>query len=492
MAKSFPQVASAGRINRRQISRRQISRRRMLWQGALGLLGMGASGSFLPALADQLGNHPARRRHCILLWMPGGPSQLDTFDMKPGHANGGLFSETATRVPGMRFSEHLPKLAKWGEHLAIIRSLQTREGDHERGTYLVRTGQTPGGPVRYPTIGASLAKQMGGLHAELPSYVQIGDHPFQTPGPLNAGFLGPQFAPAMVRAEPPGPGEPAESSSVDEERLVGDRGDEDENENRIGIESDSSPPLARLGLEFLRPSTSLSAARLQARTELWRDLQTDFRATRATSTAQAQDSVHRQAIQLMHSETASAFELDDEPESLRRRYGPGIFGQGCLLARRLVERGVPFVEVSLGGNQGVAWDTHVDNFPAVRSLSEELDAGWSTLLEDLQDRGLLDSTTILWMGEFGRTPTINTEAGRDHYPQAWSCVFSGGGIQGGAIHGATSADGREVIADPVSIGDVLTTLCTALGVDPASENYTELGRPIRIAEGAPIRNILTS
>jgi uncharacterized protein (DUF1501 family) len=159
-----------------------------------------------------------------------------------------------------------------------------------------------------------------------------------------------------------------------------------------------------------------------------------------------------------------------------------------LLARRLVERGVPFVEVGLG--DGLGWDTHQDNFRLVRRLSEELDAGWATLMRELQERGLLESTTILWISEFGRTPVINSMAGRDHFPDAWSCVFAGGGIRGGQTYGRTSADGSAIEEKPVGIGDVLATLCTALGVPPDHENITPGDRPIKLAEGAPIADIL--
>jgi hypothetical protein len=194
----------------------------------------------------------------------------------------------------------------------------------------------------------------------------------------------------------------------------------------------------------------------------------------------------------MDSNIASAFDLSQEPDAIREAYGKGRFGQGCLMARRLIERGVPFVEVSLGfsENGSFGWDTHQGNFPAVKALSGELDAGWSMLMSELQDRGLLEMTTILWMGEFGRTPKINDNAGRDHFPAAWTCVFAGGGIQGGQAYGQTSSDGTEVASQRVDVGDVLATLCTALGVDPGHENISDLGRPIKIAEGRPIREIL--
>jgi hypothetical protein len=207
----------------------------------------------------------------------------------------------------------------------------------------------------------------------------------------------------------------------------------------------------------------------------------------------AHHATYETALQLMDSPLAKAFDLDEEPDRTRVAYGRGRFGQGCLLARRLVEAGVAFVEVSLGTLAGgaVGWDTHQNNFATVKDLSAELDAGWTTLMDELHERGLLESTTILWIGEFGRTPRINSNAGRDHFPAAWTCVFAGGGIRGGSVHGRTSPDGSEVVDGRTEIGDVLATLCAAVGVDPSTENVSSVGRPIRIAEGKPIRSILS-
>jgi hypothetical protein len=444
------------------MSRNTSFRRREFLQRLLaaGALGSAASG-WLPAFAQELAQHPQRRRHCILLWMTGGPSQLDTFDMKPGHANGGQFQEISTAVPGIRFCEHLPKLATLSDHLAIVRSLSTREGDHSRGAYLVRTGQRPGGPVRLPSIGSSLCKQLGRPDSELPHYVSVSAPTFLNPAAFSSGFLGPQYAATTVGAMP------AEANAADD-----------------------TPEFARLGLDFL----SGNQDRLARRQPLWSTLQDNFLATRQAANVQTQDTVYRRALRLMQSQAAEAFDVTRESDAVRERYGRGVFGQGCLLARRLVEQGVPFVEVALGTseNGGLGWDTHSENFPGVQRLCGELDAGWSALLEDLRDRGLLESTTILWIGEFGRTPEINPNAGRDHYPAAWSCVLGGGGIRGGQVFGKTSDDGREVIENPVTIPDVLATLCAALGVDPHTENTTPIGRPIKIVEGEPIDSLLVS
>jgi hypothetical protein len=439
-----------------------FSRRDLLRATGLGLWGVSASG-WLPAFAEEAARHPARRRQCILLWMPGGPSQTDTFDMKPRHANGGPYKEVATSIPGLGISEHLPKLAGQAEHLAIVRSLSTKEGDHARGTYLMRTGHQQGGRIKYPSIGASLAKELGSEEAELPNYVSIAPYSFFSPASFGSGFLGPRYAPLTVGAR----------------------------EDAAG--SGQGSRFARLGVDDLATPAGVTTAQAVSRLDIWQSLQDDFVSRHRTASAIAHQTVYHRAVRMMKSEAAKAFDLDDESEKTRERYGRGRFGQSCLMARRLIERGVPFVEVSLGGlgNGGVGWDTHQDNFRLVQDLSGELDAGWGTLMTELAERGLLDTTTILWMGEFGRTPQINTNAGRDHFPAAWTCVFAGGGVHGGQAYGSTSPDGTTVVEGKVDVGDVLATLCAALGIDPATDNISEEGRPIKIAEGKPIQAILS-
>ncbi len=447
-------------------------RRQFLRTALATACGASASG-WLPRLAQALTSEASRRRHFILLWMNGGPSQMDTFDLKPGHANGGEFKEIDTSAPGLRISEHLPRLATHGQHLAVLRGLSTKEGDHGRGTYLMRTGHVPGGPVRYPAIGASLAKELGNDEAELPPYISIA--PFQqfNQAAFSPGFLGPKYAPAVVEA-----------------RRTTATGSNNGNGN-----ADAAPlpeGYADLRFENLLPDQA-SAARLSARMELWQGLESDFLATHRASSAVGHEMVYRRALRMMRSPAAGAFDLSSEPATVRDKYGSGVFGQGCLLARRLIEQGVGVVEVNLGDFSGATgnWDTHQGNFTAVKGLSAQLDAGWSSLIEDLAERGLLESTTILWMGEFGRTPAINSMGGRDHYPNAWSCVLAGGGIRGGQAFGRTSADGMSVEEGKISVGDVLATLCAAVGTDPAKQNIAEQGRPIRIAEGEAIRDVLS-
>jgi Protein of unknown function (DUF1501) len=200
------------------------------------------------------------------------------------------------------------------------------------------------------------------------------------------------------------------------------------------------------------------------------------------------------AAQLMRTTAAKAFNLEEEKDSLRDAYGRNLFGQGCLLARRLVEQGVPFAEVTMGGlnGGGLGWDTHTQNFETVRNLSAVLDPAWGTLMDDLKQRGLLDTTLVVWMGEFGRTPRINPQQGRDHFPNAWSTVLAGGGIKGGQVVGSTGASGLTVTERPVTVPDFLATICRALGVDPTQQNISNVGRPIRIADKSaqPITEVL--
>lgn len=431
----------------------KFDRRRMMQLATAGVLGT-STGTLMPRLAQAAAEIKSKGRHCVILWMSGGPSQIDTFDMKPTHANGGSLMEAATSVAGMRFSEHLSQLAKQADSLAILRGMSTKEGDHERGTVLMRTGHIPGGPVMYPSIGCSLSKELGRSDAELPSYVSIAPSAFARAS-IRPGFLGPKHAATSVAAAPT----PAEGG------------------------------FAELKVDFLGQDESVTAQRRADRLELWRSMQNEFAAKRATENVLAQNTVYESALRMLDSDAKDAFDLTTESDKVREAYGRESFGQGCLMARRLIERGVPLVEVTLGN--GLAWDTHADNFAQVRRLSEQLDAGWSTLMTELADRGLLERTTILWAGEFGRTPVINRNGGRDHFPQAFSCVLAGGGIAGGQVYGATNASGMEVSDGKINQQDLLSTLCKALGVSPATENIAEGGRPIAIAEGDVVDEVLS-
>jgi uncharacterized protein (DUF1501 family) len=423
-----------------------FSRRDWLRLTTAGVLG-GSLSRWLPALAADAARHPQRRRSCILLWMNGGPSTIDLWDLKPGHANGGPFKEVATAVPGLKIGEHLPKLAGWTNHLAVVRSMSTREGDHGRASYLARTGSVPQAGIQFPAIGALVAKELGDTTADLPSFVCVNGSRGLEPMGTGSGFLGPVYAPLDVLGQANG-------------------------EMRVA--------------NLDRPA-GVSAAEFESRLGLLHDLDQSFQASRPGAASSGHRIAYERATRLMRTTAASALNLNDEPANLRDAYGRTPFGQGCLLARRLVERGVPFVEVSLDN-----WDTHQNNFDQVRGLCQTLDAGWSALLHDLKDRGLLESTTILWMGEFGRTPKINPQNGRDHHPDAWSTVLAGGGIKGGRAIGRTSAGGEAVEDRPVSIPDLLATLCLALGIDVTKTNPSNVGRPIRIMDQSakPIHEIV--
>jgi len=427
------------------------SRRTFLRGLSASLAGMSMT-PWLPALAAAA---DAPKRRCILLWMTGGPSQLDTFDLKPGHANGGPFKPIATSAIGLQISEHLPRLAKCGEHLAVLRGLSTREGDHGRGTYLMRTGRSPDGVVRYPTLGSLMSKELADETVAFPGFVSVNPTPDFEPAAYESGFLGARYASLVVRPRDP---QTVQTGFVE------------------------------LGVDNLRAAPGIAPRNQEMRRALLDRLQSRTLAGHPSGPVLAHHGTLQRALQLMGSDSGKVFDLSSEPTDVREKYGRGTFGQGCLLARRLIEQGVSFVEVSLG--DGGRWDTHNDNFSTVQRLSAELDAGFGSLIEDLRDRGLLESTTILWLGEFGRTPQINGGGGRDHYPNAWSAVLAGGGVRGGQAYGRTSADGMSVEDGMLGASDLFATLCGALGIDPKQLNVSDIGRPFRIADGNPATSVL--
>jgi hypothetical protein len=436
-----------------------------------GVIGSSMSG-WIETLAADVANNPQRKRSCILLWMSGGPSQTDTFDLKPDHKNGGPFNEIQTSAPGLRISQYLPKIARHGNSLAVIRSMKTKEGEHQRATTLLRTGYMPTGAIQYPPIGALVAKELGALDAPLPNYVSIAPYRAFSPAAYGSGFLGPNYAPLIVgdMAQPNGQGQQRDPNAYEQALKVKD--------------------------VDLHPGVSEDQA--DSRMDLLQEMEREFVRKHPGVASASHQSAYDRAVRLMKTAAAKAFNFEEEKESLRDAYGRNLFGQGCLLARRLVERGVPFVEVTLSGvnnnDAGLGWDTHQDNFNRVRRLSGALDAGWGTLMDDLKDRGLLDTTLIVWMGEFGRTPKITPNNGRDHFPDAWSTVLAGGGIKGGQAVGNTGESGEKVEERPVEVRDFLATICLALGVDPLKFNNSNVNRPIRIVEkGAePIKEIIQS
>jgi uncharacterized protein (DUF1501 family) len=300
-----------------------------------------------------------------------------------------------------------------------------------------------------------VSHERGENPSALPSYISILSNAFLSPAAYSPGFLGPQFAPLQVGG--------AERSAA-------------------GATAPYGPPLE---VRNSRLAEGVAPGQAAQRNELLQFVDQQFAADRPGLPTQSHDAAYQQAVRMMNSPAMSAFDLDEEPAALREAYGKNRFGQACLLARRLVERGVPFVEVALSsasGEAGVGWDTHQNNFSAIKELCGVLDPAWGTLLMDLKGRGLLESTTVAWMGEFGRTPAMNRMGGRDHFPGAWSTVLAGGGIRGGQVYGATSDSGMEVAANPVAVNQLMATLLAALQIDFRKQNMSAIGRPIRLAE----------
>jgi len=414
------------------------SRRAFLGGGLGGLLSLAIpQWQARAALAAAAGDPRAKPKSCILLWMNGGPSQLDTFDPKPGSVNGGPFKSIKTSASGVQICEHLPQVAEQAKHLAIIRSMTSKEGNHDRGQYLMHTGYAPSGTLKHPSLGAWVSRELGDPEFDLPNFVSIR-------GPsVGASFLGVEHNPFTVQNPSQGVRNLAYAKDVDRTRF---------------------------------------AARLEA----LKMLQDDFRTATRTAAATNHDEVYRKAARMMHSPLVKAFDTADEPAAVQKAYGESDFGRGCLMARRLIEAGVRFVEVTLDG-----WDTHIDNFTKTKLLMNDLDPALATLVRELAERDRLDDTLVVWMGEFGRTPKISAADGRDHFPTAWTTVLAGGGVRGGQAYGATDDDGLKVARDPVTVPDYFATLATTLGMDPMKEAMSPVGRPIAISEnGTPIAGLL--
>ena len=368
-------------------------------------------------------------KHCVVLYMTGGASHIDTFDPKPGRDTGGPFAAIGTKLAGLRISEHLSGLADRADRLAVIRSMTATEGNHDRARYLMHTGYAPAGATAHPALGSQVAATHEGR--ALPGYVAIGG------SGQGAGFLGARHGPFVV----PRPDRP---------------------------------------IRYLKDAARISEDRRRARAALWRGQQAAFEAEHHAPQVTGHTDVMEQAIAMMDAPQMAAFDLDREPTKVARRYGENRFGQGCLLARRLVEAGVPFVEVAMGG-----WDTHEDNFARVADLSAQLDAGMSALLDDLSASGKLDETLVVWVGDFGRSPRINARGGRDHHPRASSVVLAGASITGRVI-GATDADGDRVTTDPVTVPDLMRTIAVGVGLDPDETRMTPGGRPISAVDGGRV------
>lgn len=365
----------------------------------------------------------------ILLYMQGGPSQFETFDPKPGQETGGPTQAIATAVSGIEIAENWSNVAKQMGDIALIRSMTNKEGNHQRAAYQVHTGYVPSGSVKHPNLGSSIAKEIADPSQDLPSVVSIG----RTVG---AGFLGVDYEPFAVQ-----------------------------NPGQMPV----------------NVTQQVTTDRFSRRLGVLNQLEEDFAGRGGEVVVADHKRLYEKTKKLVLSPQVKTFDLSSEPQALQDQYGNSQFGRGCLLARRLVESGVTFVEVTLGN-----WDTHDDNFNRVKALSQQCDPGFAALVADLKQRGRLDKTLILWIGEFGRTPRINPRTGRDHYPRVFNAAVAGGGIKGGQVIGASSKDGMAVERDPVGVADLFTTICKSLRVDPRKENMSPIGRPLKIVDGGQV------
>lgn len=397
--------------------------------------------NFTNALAASAGELRKKHKACILLWMGGGPSTLDMWDLKPGTNTGGPFTPIATSGDA-QICEHLPMMAKQMHHMAIIRSMSTREADHNRGRYYMHTGYVPSTTVEHPSYGAVIAHELADQvpNLEIPPFVSVGG------GSVGPGFLGMTYAPFVV---------------------------------------DTNGEVRNLKFD-------IDQSRLEQRLLTLKAVEKSFADQGRGDAPKDHDKILDKTISLMTSQQMAAFKVNTEPKEVQERYGVignaggrmggnTGFARGCLMARRLVEAGVPFVEVDFGG-----WDNHANIFNTFETKLPQLDQPMSALIEDLDQRGMLEDTAVIWMGEFSRTPRINGTTGRDHWARAWSVVVGGAGMKGGQAIGATNEDGTEVTTDPYTSEDVMASVLKALGVSLEKSFTSKNNRPMKIANGGKV------
>ena len=437
----------------------EASDRRHFLSHAAGVSAVAVPGlNFLTGLRAQAAELKKKNKSLIILWMGGGPATIDLWDMKPEHTNGGSFKPVSTAASGISINPLLKKVGTQMKSLSVLRSLSTSEGDHNRGTFLMSTGRPPSPLVEFPHIGAVLSYQMA-QDAEamkgndLPGFISVGG------SRVGPGFLGMKYASFAVN----NPGSPPENTEkpgeVNDARML----------RRAELFKT---------LEGLTPVSTATKNTLGLKTNVPGDA------------VQAHKDVYQKALDLVVSSRKEVFRFNPaEQAEITSRYGANNFGRGCLLAKKLVEAGVGCVEVSLGG-----WDMHNNIAAAMERQLPMLDGGMGSLVEDLTKTGRIKDTVIVWMGDFGRTPKINQNGGRDHFPRAWSVVLGGGNIKGGVAVGSTSADGTEVKDDKARIGDLYATIYAGLGLDPYAPIRDNLGRPTAVAgdkdKATPIKQLV--
>jgi hypothetical protein len=405
--------------------------------GLTGVTWLTPIGHLLARAAEEPGNKRRPAQSIIMLWMQGGPSQLETFDPHPDTMIAGGTGAVSTAVKGIQLATGLERLAEEMGSISLVRSMVSKEGDHERGTYTMKTGFRPDPTVVHPSIGAICCHELPVAGTDIPRHVSILPNQWTARG----GYLGEAYD-AFKTGDPAGE-VPDTVSHFSRER------DEQRQKHLEVVEG-------------------VFARGRQKRVE----------ATMHQATVAA-------ARKMMSSEQLQAFDVSREPLALRRAYGDTPFGRACLAARRLIAVGVRCVEVTLTG-----WDTHANNHAYHREQLKILDPAFSTLIRDLREHGLLEQTVVLCTGEFGRTPTINPAGGRDHWPTGFSLALAGGGIRGGQVIGETDPQGKEDPRNPVTVGDLHATVLTAVRIDPSKVNQTLIGRTVRFSEGRPIRGLL--
>jgi hypothetical protein len=429
----------------------------------------GSASTFLRGLRASAQDLKKQGKSLIILWMGGGPSHMDLWDLKPGQPTGGDFKPIKTAVSGIEISDILPTVAAQFKHLSIIRSLQSNEGSHERGTTLMNTGRMPSPVVQYPHVGAIAGSLLAAKELALPAFIGVGGIA-QRIGP---GFLGMTNAPFTVQ----NPGQPPQNIRPPES---------------LGRDLEQTERVRRRQRLFYAVEDRFNQtqfphlAKATETPESEKKFEDDLRSL--NSAGQAHADVYKKAFDLTVSPLRTIFEVRNEPKKVLDEYGGerNPFGMGCLLARRLVEKGVSCVEVDLGG-----WDNHANVTNAIKNGNgPRLDKGMGTLVKDLVDRGMWKNTVLVWMGEFGRTPRINQNAGRDHWGRCWSVVVGGGAIKGGQVYGSTTEDGTDVKDNKVTVGDLFATLYKGLGLDPSTRIRDNLGRPIPIADGEAIKALV--
>lgn len=451
---------------------RSLSRRDLLQIGGAGVMGLSLPG-LLRAEAKSAGKRKAKAKSVIFLHQFGGPSHIDSVDPKPGAVDGirGEFKAIATKAPAIQLSERLPRLAQVADKISLVRAVNHTMKNHNGAAYYSLTGHAPLiDDIRlrdtlelFPAYGSVVDKlaPAGGGMPTFVAYPHILRDGSVTPG-QHASFLGKAFSPLLITQDP---------NSADF-RL---------------------PELSLPG--------NVSLDRLENRREVQKLIDQQSELMEVSPTAQGIDKFFEKALGMLTStKVKEAFDLSKEPQELRDKYGRTTYGQGCLLARRLVEAGARFVNVYFANNIGGrmnsgGWDTHafdaVPMYPILKNyLLPVTDQALPTLIADLDQRGLLDTTLIVWMGEFGRTPRINANAGRDHWPQCYTALLAGGGVKGGHVHGASDRSGAYPAADPVRPDDLAATMFHLLGIDPHTEVHDALSRPFPIADGQPIAGVL--